>query len=107
MQFGIKIFQSMGKIIKRGVLESEKLEIKCCHSEASMSQALLGRASWERRDRALVPTPTPGQALCVGITHASLLLIQPWRWRYHLHFTDEYTEAQRGQVTCPGYLQNR
>ena len=39
----------MGKIIKRGVPETEKFENKCCCPEASMSQALLGRASGKRR----------------------------------------------------------
>lgn len=78
MQFGIKIFQSMGKIIKRGVPETEKFENKCCCPEASMSQALLGRASGKRKDRGLVPTPALGHELCLDITRVSFIFTQPW-----------------------------
>lgn len=72
MQFGIKILQSMGKIIKRGVRESEKFENKSCRPEASMSLALLGRASCERRERGLVVMPT------LGTAHVPLILTRPW-----------------------------
>ena len=78
MQFGIKIFQSMGKIIKRGVPETEKFENKCCCAEASMSQALWGRASGKRKGRGLVLTPAPGHELCLGITCVSLIFTRPW-----------------------------
>lgn len=46
----------MGKIIKRGALDSEKFENECC-SEASHEpgMAKATRETWERRDR--VPTP--------------------------------------------------
>lgn len=83
MQFGIKIFQSMGKIIKRGVPETEKFENKCCCAEASTSQALRGRASGKRKGRGVVLTPAPGQELCLGITCVPSSSHGPGRPRYH------------------------
>lgn len=78
MQFGIKIFQSMGKIIKRGVPETEKFENKCCCPEASMSQVLLGRASGKKKGRGLVLTTALDHELRLGVTCVSLIFTRPW-----------------------------
>lgn len=41
-------------------------------------------------------------AHCVFHTHRSPSSLQPWEAGVtHAHFTDEKSEAQRGEVTCP------
>lgn len=64
MQFGIKIFQSMGKIIKRRVLDTESLEINAVlRGQPRVRHCWGGRKKWERG-----LTPTLCQVLCLGFT---------------------------------------
>lgn len=76
MQLGIKIFQSMGKITRGGVLDSENFENRRCPQRPAMSQALLGRAARERREGDWVLMPILSGAACGH--HVSLILTQPW-----------------------------
>lgn len=98
MQFGIKIFQSVGKITKRGVPEREE-------SEAALSRALLRRASRERPPGPRALTPTVCQVLCLGSrglpspSHNPGSVLPP-------HCEEESTEAQTGQVTCLGSVRD-